>query len=54
MSQDAQKIVQLEQQVKTLIKQLSEVNQRLNFLERENNRRRSDITQIAAAINKRG
>jgi hypothetical protein len=42
-----QKIAALEQQLQKLIKQSAELNQRLSFLERENNRRKQDINILA-------
>ena len=54
MSTDADKIKKLEQHVGQLIKQNQELNQRISLLERENNRRRGEVSQIAAAINRRG
>lgn len=53
MSTDADKIAKLEQQVAQLIKQNQELNQRVQFLERENSRRRGETSQIAAAVNRR-
>lgn len=54
MSIDTDKITKLEQQVAQLIKQNQELNQRVQFLERENSRRRGETSQIAAAVNRRG
>jgi cell division protein FtsB len=54
MSDDTQKITKIEQQVAQLIKQNQELDRRVQFLERENNRRKSETSQIAAAVNKRG
>ena len=51
---EADKIKKLEQFVEQLIKQNQELNQRINLLERENNRRRSEVSQITSVINKRG
>ena len=51
MITDAQKIAQLEKQVQQLITQTKELNQKIMFLERENNRRRNDANQLATAIN---
>jgi hypothetical protein len=42
-----QKITQLEQQLQRAQAQLHELNQRVSFLERENNRRRQDVTTLA-------
>jgi hypothetical protein len=44
----------LEQKLQRLEKQVAELNQRVHFLERENNRRRNEVNQIASAINKKG
>jgi replication fork clamp-binding protein CrfC len=44
---DNQKIAQLEQQLQRAQAQLLELNQRVSFLERENNRRRQDVTTLA-------
>ena len=41
------KIVQLEQQLKRMEQQVVELNKRLMFLERENNRRKNEINQVA-------
>ena len=38
----------LEKQLQILVKQVAELNKRVQFLERENQRRRSDINQVAA------
>ena len=54
MSTDTDKIKKLEQQVVQLIKQNQELNRRISLLERENNRRRGEVSQIASAINRRG
>ena len=48
------KIKKLEQHVEQLIKQNQELNQRISLLERENNRRRGEVSQIASVINRRG
>jgi hypothetical protein len=47
MTSDTQKISELERQVAQLTKQLAELNQRVSFLERENNRRKSDINTLS-------
>jgi cell division protein FtsB len=52
MSDDIQKIIKLEQQVAQLIKQNQELSRRVQFLERENSRRRGETSQIAAAVNR--
>jgi regulator of replication initiation timing len=54
MSTETDKIKKLEQQVEQLIKQNQELNQRISLLERENNRRRGEVSQITSAINRRG
>ena len=54
MSTDTDKIKKLEQHVEQLIKQNQELNQRISLLERENNRRRGEVNQIASTINRRG
>jgi chromosome segregation ATPase len=41
------KIAQLEQQLNRLEQQVVELNKRLMFLERENNRRKNEINQVA-------
>jgi hypothetical protein len=51
---DNQTLVQLELQIKKLIQQNLTLSNRINFLERENTRRRSDINQIASALNRKG
>lgn len=53
MANEAQAVVQLEQQIKKLIQQNAVLVTRINFLERENHRRRSDINQLSSAINRR-
>lgn len=50
---EAEKIKKLEQFVEQLIKQNQELNQRISLLERENNRRRGEVSQIASVINRR-
>ena len=54
MSTEIDKIKKLEQHVEQLIKQNQELNQRISLLERENNRRRGEVSQIASVINRRG
>ena len=51
---EAEKIKKLEQFIEQLIKQNQELNQRVSLLERENNRRRGEVSQIASVINRRG
>jgi regulator of replication initiation timing len=47
------KIADLEQQVKVLLGYVGKLNQQVEVLVRENNRRKSEVTQLASAI-KRG
>ena len=54
MTTETDKIKQLEQHVQQLIKQNQELNQRISLLERENTRRRGEVSQITSAINRRG
>lgn len=54
MSTETDKIKKLEQFVEQLVKQNQELNQRVSLLERENNRRRGEVSQIASVINRRG
>jgi hypothetical protein len=42
-----QKIAALEQQLQILVRQVGELNQRVSFLERENNRRKQDVNILA-------
>jgi phage shock protein A len=42
-----QKIIALEQQLQKITKQVAELNQRVSFLERENNRRKQDVNILA-------
>ena len=51
---EEEKIKKLEQFVEQLIKQNQELNQRVSLLERENNRRRGEVSHIASVINRRG
>jgi len=51
---DADKIKKLEQYVEQLIKQNQELNQRISLLERENTRRRGEVSKITSVINRRG
>ena len=53
MSNPDPKITQLEQLVKQLQRQLTELNQRIQYLERENSRRKNESSQMANAINKK-
>ena len=54
MSTDAEKITKLEQQIAQLIKHAQDLHQRVSLLERENNRRKGEVNQIASVINRRG
>jgi hypothetical protein len=54
MNIESDKIKKLEQFIEQLIKQNQELNQRVSLLERENNRRRGEVTRITSAINRRG
>ena len=54
MSTEVDRIKKVEQLIEKLIKQNQELSQRISLLERENSRRRSEVTQIASAINRRG
>jgi TolA-binding protein len=47
LQQPDPKIAQLEQQLKRMEQKVLELNKRLTFLERENNRRKGEINQIA-------
>jgi hypothetical protein len=42
-----QKIAALEQQLQKLVRQVTDLNQRVSFLERENNRRKQDVNVLA-------
>ena len=44
---DSVKIAELERKLQQLEKQVFQMAQRINFLERENQRRRSDVNQLA-------
>ena len=46
------KIAELERTLQRLTESVKLLNQRVNFLERENTRRKSDVTQISSAIKK--
>ncbi len=54
MDANDKKIATIEQQLQQIIKQNKELNQRVQFLERENARRRSEVNQIASAVNRKG
>lgn len=43
-------IADLEQQIKLLLGRTSEINRQVDLLVRENNRRKSEITQLSASI----
>lgn len=51
---DDQKKLMLEQQLNKLVQQVAELNRRVQFLERENSRRRSEVNQMSSAINRKG
>jgi regulator of replication initiation timing len=51
---DDQKKLMLEQQLNKLVQQVAELNRRVQFLERENNRRKMETNQITSAINRKG
>ena len=53
LTPEQQKIALLEQQVSRLTTQIAELNKRVEFFVRENNRRKSESAQLAQAI-KRG
>ena len=46
------KISDLEQNVKVLLTKTNELNRQVAFLVKENNRRKSEITQVVSAIKK--
>lgn len=46
------KIADLEQQVRTLSSSVGKLNQQVSVLVRENNRRKSEISQVIATIKK--
>lgn len=47
-----QQIVKLEQQVKQLTQALQVVGRKVEFLERENNRRKMEVNQISSYLKK--
>ena len=49
-----QKLAQLEQKNAQLVKHAQDLNHRVSLLERENNRRKGEVNQIANAINRKG
>ena len=49
---DIKKIQDLERKIQLLIGQLNLLRQRVEFLERENKRSKSNISQIASAVNR--
>jgi hypothetical protein len=51
---DDQKRLALEQQMNKLVQQVADLTRRVQFLERENSRRRSEVNQMASAINRKG
>jgi len=50
---DDKKVKDLEMKVQRLIEQVSALNQQVALLKRENNRSKSNITQIANHINRK-
>lgn len=50
LTPEQQKIALLEQQVNRLTLAVEELNRRLEFFVRENNRRKNEVAQIANAI----
>ena len=46
------KITQLEQQVKQLTQALQVIGRKVEFLERENNRRKQEVNQISSHLRK--
>jgi regulator of replication initiation timing len=50
LTPEQQKIALLEQQVSRLTTQIAELNKRVEFFVRENNRRKSESAQLASAI----
>lgn len=52
LTPEQQKIALLEQQVNRLSTQITELNRRVEFFVRENNRRKSESAQLASAIRK--
>jgi regulator of replication initiation timing len=53
MSTPDPKISQLEQLVQQMKRQMTELNQRIQYLERENSRRKNESSQMANAINRK-
>lgn len=53
-NKDNQKIAQLEMTLQKLQESVKLMAQRISFLERENNRRKSDVNQLASSINRKG
>lgn len=46
-------VEKIERQLVAMTKQVAELARRIQYLERENSRRKSEVTQIAGHINKR-
>lgn len=44
---------ELEQKIKKLESQVRELSQRVNYLERENSRRKSELAQVSTALSRR-
>lgn len=49
-NQDKKKVEALEKKLNLALQRLEELNKRVQYLERENSRRKSDVTQISSAI----
>ena len=47
------KIAQLERYLQQLTQQIADLTRRINYLERENSRRKSEMTQVASVLNNR-
>ena len=50
LTPEQQKIALLEQQINRLSTQVAELNKRVEFFVRENNRRKSESAQLASAL----
>lgn len=51
---NSQKIAKLEQQIQQLLMQNRVLSSRIEYVERENSRRKSELTQVISRINKKG